>query len=214
MTWLTNNWTSILDYGWDHLLIALPAILLSILIAVPIGYLASRAPRFGEVLVSATTLTYAIPALPLLIIIPVIFSLPLRSNANMIIALTVYGVALLVRSAADAFGSVDEEPKLAATAMGYSRLRLFTGVELPLATPVIVEGVRVVTVSTISLVTIGALIGVPSLGSLLTDGFQRNISVMIAAGILATMVLALALDALVQLAGRLLAPWHHRGGRS
>lgn len=211
MTWLSNNWASIFVYGWEHLLIAIPAILLSILIAVPVGYWAYRMPRFGEVLVSAMTLTYAIPSLPILIIIPVIFAIPLRSDANMIIALTVYGVALLVRSATDAFGSVDKEPKLAARAMGYSRFRLFTEVELPLATPIIIEGVRVVTVSTISLVTIGALIGVPSLGSLLTDGFQRKITVMIAAGILATMILALILDWLVQLAGRLLAPWHYRG---
>ena len=80
-------------------------------------------------------------------------------------------------------------------------------VDLPLATPVILAGLRVATVSTVGLVTIGALIGVPSLGTLLTDGFQRGIVAEVATGVAMTVALALVLDALLILAGRALTPW-------
>jgi osmoprotectant transport system permease protein len=84
---------------------------------------------------------------------------------------------------------------------------MFWRVDLPLALPVILAGVRVVTVSTISLATIGALVGIAGLGSLLTDGFQRGITSEVVVGILVTAILALALDGLLLLTGRILAPW-------
>jgi osmoprotectant transport system permease protein len=84
---------------------------------------------------------------------------------------------------------------------------VFWRVDLPLAVPVLLAGVRVVAVSTVSLVTIGALIGVPSLGTLLTDGFQRGIPAEVATGVIATMLLALFFDAVLVTAGRILTPW-------
>ncbi|GAA2124677.1 ABC transporter permease [Glycomyces algeriensis] len=207
MTWLTLNWPQVLELTRDHLLLSAPAILLSVLIAVPIGRLAQQRPRLGGPLLGAASLLYAIPALPLLIIIPVIFGIPLRSPATMIIALTVYGVALLVRTAADAFGSVDPRVREAAVAVGHSPRSVFWRVDLPLALPVLLAGIRVVAVSTVSLVTIGALIGVPSLGTLLTDGFQRGIPAEVATGVIATMALALLFDGLLIAIGRLLTPW-------
>nr|WP_221936565.1 ABC transporter permease subunit [Leucobacter aridicollis] len=187
--------------------LSLPAILLATLIAIPIGRLAFRYGRLGGALSSAATLLYAIPALPLLIIIPAVAGVPLRSDANMIIALTLYGIALLVRSAADGFASVDTTVRDASLAIGFSRSSVFWRVDLPLALPVILAGVRVVAVSTISLVTVGALIGVSSLGTLLTDGFQRGIFGEVLTGIIATIVLALVLDGLLLLLGRVLTPW-------
>ncbi|WP_232299825.1 ABC transporter permease [Leucobacter komagatae] len=192
---------------WVHLQLSLPAIAISILIAIPIGRLAFRYGRFGGALTSVSTLLYAIPALPMLIIIPAIIGVPLRSNANMVIALTLYGVALLVRSAADGFASVDSAVRDSSVAIGYSKFALFWRVDLPLALPVMLAGVRVVAVSTISLVTVGALIGVSSLGTLLTDGFQRGIFAEVLTGVVATIVLALVLDGLLLLLGRMLAPW-------
>jgi osmoprotectant transport system permease protein len=207
VTWLRANWPQIFELAGAHLALSVPAILASVLIAVPIGRLAYRRPAIGGPLLGAATLMYAIPALPLLIIIPVVLGVPLRSSATMITALTVYGVALLVRTAADAFGSVDARVREAAVAVGHSPRSVFWRVELPLATPVLLSGVRVVTVSTVSLVTIGALIGVPSLGTLLTDGFQRGIPSEVATGVVVTMLLALLLDALLLAAGRAAAPW-------
>lgn len=213
MNWLIANWDTVAGLALDHLLLSVPAILISVLIAVPLGRLAFRRPRLGGPLLSAATLAYAIPALPLLIIIPAILGTALRSWQTMVAALTVYGVALLVRTACDAFSSVDRRVRDAAVATGYSPWGLFWRVDLPLAVPVLVSGVRVVTVSTISLVTLGALIGVPSLGTLLTDGFQRGIAAEVWTGVLATVVLALLLDAVVLGIGRALAPWNRTARR-
>jgi osmoprotectant transport system permease protein len=207
LKWLSLNWPQVVELTRDHLLLSAPAILLSVLLAVPIGRLAQQRPRLGGPLLGAASLLYAIPALPLLIIIPVIFGIPLRSSATMITALTVYGLALLVRTAADAFGSVDPRVREAAVAVGHSPRSVFWRVDLPLAVPVLLAGVRVVAVSTVSLVTIGALIGVPSLGTLLTDGFQRGIPAEVATGVIATMLLALFFDAVLVTAGRILTPW-------
>lgn len=207
MNWLTLNWPQVLELTRDHLLLSAPAIVLSVLLAVPIGRLAHRRPRLGGAVLGAASLLYAVPALPLLIIIPVVFGVPLRSPATMIIALTVYGLALLVRTAADAFGSVDPRVREAAVAVGHSPRSVFWRVDLPLAVPVLLAGVRVVAVATVSLVTIGALIGVPSLGTLLTDGFQRGIPAEVATGVIAAMALALLFDALLIAAGRALTPW-------
>lgn len=207
MTWLTGSWQYVLELTRDHLVLSIPAIVISVLIALPIGQLAHQHPKVGGPLLSAASLLYAIPALPLLIIIPAIVGIPIRSKTTMIIALTIYGVALLVRTAADAFGSVDARTRDAAVAVGHSPRSVFWRVDLPLAIPVLISGIRVVTVSTISLVTIGALIGVPGLGSLLTDGFQRGITAEVATGVIATVILALALDALLLIIGWLITPW-------
>ncbi|RRD61306.1 ABC transporter permease [Leucobacter sp. OH1287] len=214
MEWLLNNLDSVLRLTWQHLLLSVPAVLLSVLIAVPIGRLAYRLPRVGGALLVLTSLLYAIPALPLLILIPVIFGVPLRSGAVMVIGLTVYGVALLVRTSADAFSAVPAAARDAAMALGYSKTAMLWRVELPLAVPVLLSGVRVVTVSTIGLTTIGSLLGIPSLGSLLTDGFQRGIAAEVITGIAATLILALLCDALLLLCGRVLAPWQWRSRRS
>jgi osmoprotectant transport system permease protein len=197
----------VLSLVGDHLALSLPAIAMSILVAVPLGRFAHRRPRLGGSLTSAAVLLYAIPALPMLIVIPVLLGVPLRSDANMIITLAVYGIALLVRSVVDGFRSVDHTVRESALAIGYSPLGMFWRVDLPLALPVILAGVRVVTVSTISLATIGALVGIAGLGSLLTDGFQRGITSEVVVGILVTAILALALDGLLLLTGRILAPW-------
>ena len=207
MTWLALNWQQVVTLAVAHLLLSGPAIVISVLIAVPIGRIAFRRPRIGGAVSATATLLYAIPALPLLIIIPAIVGTPLRSSATMIIALSVYGVALLTRTAADAFSSVDAGVRTAAVAVGHSPRSVFWRIDLPLAVPVLIGGIRVMAVSTVGLVTIGALIGVPSLGTLLTDGFQRGIAAEVATGVIATVVLALLIDAALVLTGRLLAPW-------
>lgn len=210
MSWPVANWERVVSLAADHLVLSVPAILISVVLAVPIGRLAARRPRIGSPLLSLASLAYAIPALPLLIILPALLGTPLRSWQTMVAALSIYGVALLVRSAADAFGAVDAELRDAAVATGFAPRGLFWRVDLPLAVPVLVSGVRVVTVSTISLVTIGALVGVSSLGTLLTDGFQRGIAAEVWTGVLSTLLLALLLDALVLGIGRLLTPWNRR----
>ncbi|WP_072313862.1 ABC transporter permease [Agrococcus sp. Marseille-P2731] len=207
MNWLSQNLHIVWQLLGDHLLLSIPPILLSFAISVPLGRLAAGSPRWRTPLLTSTGLLYAIPALSLFIIIPPIFGFSLRSPATMITALTIYGCALLVRGAADAFLSVPADVRLAAVASGHSRWALFWRVELPLAGPVLLSALRVVIVSTVSLVTVGAIIGISSLGTLFTDGFQRGIDASIVTGIVLTVVVALVLDALCVLAARMLMPW-------
>lgn len=210
MTWLSSNGGLIGSLTLAHLWIALPAIALSVLVSVPIARWAAFSRRGGWVL-SALSALYAVPSLPLLIVIPVIVGVALRSPINMVIVLTLYGVAVLVRQAAEGFRAIPRATLQAANACGYSLPRRFVEVELPLATPVIVAGTRVVATSTVSLVTVGAFIGVRSLGTLFTDGFQRGITAEVVAGLVATVLLALVIDALIQGIGWALTPWTRRG---
>ena len=210
MTWLSSNWGVIGSLTLAHLWTALPAIALSVLFSVTIARWAAFSRRGGWVL-SALSALYAVPSLPLLIVIPVIVGVTLRSPANMVIVLTLYGVAVLVRQVAEGFRAIPRATLRAANACGYSLPRRFVQVELPLATPVIVAGTRVVATSTVSLVTVGAFIGVRSLGTLFTDGFQRGLIAEVAAGLVATVLLALVIDALVQGIGWALTPWTRRG---
>ena len=110
-------------------------------------------------------------------------------------------------STADSFDTVPAAVASAATAMGYSPLQRVFQVELPLAGPGIIAGLRVVSASTISLISVGALVGVHSLGTLFTEGFQRNFPTQIIAGFVGTVLLAVLFDLLLVLIGRVLLPW-------
>ena len=191
MNWLWSNLDLVGELMLVHLALSVPAIILSFVISVPIGWLAHRYSWSRGVLLSLCALLYAVPSLALFVALPPITGLSLRSPLNLVIALTLYGIAVIVRTAADAFDSVDADVRQSATAIGYSAAGRFWGVELPLAGPVLLSGLRVVIVSTVSLATIGAVIGVQSLGSLFTDGLQRGIQAEIITGIVATMVLAI-----------------------
>lgn len=207
MTWLGQNLGLLSELGLAHLGLAAPAILAAALISVPVGWWANRSPRLGAPLLTALSLLYAIPSLPMLVVVPVVVGIALRSGANMVIVLALYGIAVLVRQVADAFASLPAPVLEAADAQGFTPGRRFFEVELPLAAPTILAGVRVVVVSTVSLVTVGAFIGVRSLGTLFTDGFQRGLVSEVLTGLVATVGLALGLDGLVVLAGRIATPW-------
>ncbi len=210
MTWLENNWSWVVELTLRHVALSVPAIVASVIVAVALGRLAHRVPRLRSTVLGGASVLYAIPALPLLIVIPALLGIPLRSPFTLIIALTVYGTALLVGTATDAFEAVDHHVRESAEAMGYGPRSLLWRVDLPLSVPVLLSGVRVVTVSTVGLVTIGALVGISNLGTLLTDGFQRGITSEVVIGIALTMALALLLDGLLILLGRILTPWQPR----
>lgn len=214
MNWLWSNLDRVGELILVHLALSVPAIILSFVVSVPIGWLAHRYRWSRGVLLSLCALLYAIPSLALFIALPPVTGLSLRSPLNLVIALTLYGIAVIVRTAADAFDAVERDVLQSATAVGYSVAGRFWGVELPLAGPVLLSGLRVVIVSTVSLATVGAVIGVPSLGSLFTDGFQRGIQIEIITGIIATIVLALVLDWLSVVIGRMLMPWSSADARS
>ena len=207
--WLTDNADTIASLAWQHVLIALPAIVATFLFAVPLGWAAHRSGRFREVIVAATSLIYVIPGLAMFVFMPLILGTSILSPLNVIVAMTLYGVALMVRSAADAFDSVPADVRQSATAAGYSPVARIMRVELPLAGPGLLSGMRVVAASTVSLISVGALIGVQSLGTLFTEGFQRAFPTEIIAGLAGTIALAVLIDVTLTLIARLAMPWRH-----
>ncbi|WP_454932080.1 ABC transporter permease [Actinomyces oricola] len=212
MSWLIANLPLVGLRLLAHLAQALPAIAASLLLTIPVARLAQGARPLRAVLTTGSSLLYAVPSLALFVILPIILGTGIRDVINVVVALTLYGIALLLPVTVEALDAVDPAALDAASAVGMGRVRRFLTVELPLAGPTILAGLRVVTVSTIALTTVGAVLGVPSLGSLFVDGFQRNIAAEIITGLVLSAALALLLDGLVVLGGWLAMPWT-RGGR-
>jgi osmoprotectant transport system permease protein len=207
MNWVIENLPLIGQRTLEHLALSIPPIVLSFVLSVPLGWVANRYRLSRGVLLTVLGLLYAIPSLPLLIVLPIILGTGARDSINVVVALTLYGIALMVRTTSDALGSVSSDISQSATAMGFSPWTRFWKVDLPLAGPVLLAGIRVVAVSTVSLVTVGAVLGIKSLGLLFTDGLQRNIVAEVLTGMVATIALALLIDAALVLLGRLLMPW-------
>jgi osmoprotectant transport system permease protein len=205
--WAWDNREQVLDLTLTHAWLSAVPMLLGFAIALPVGWYASRHPRLRGSMLSVGSVLYSIPSLPLFVLLPGIIGTGFLSPLNVVIALTVYAAAIMVRSATDAFTSVSPAVLDAAVATGYSSRQRGFSVELPLAGPVLLAGLRVVSVSTVSLVSVGALIGVSSLGSFFTDGFRRSFTTEILVGVVGIVVLALVFDLLLVLAGRFLMPW-------
>jgi osmoprotectant transport system permease protein len=207
MTWVLGNLGLIADLTLEHLAFALPPVVLGLLLAIPLGWLANRTRTGRTIVVNLAGLLYTVPSLALFVILPAVLGTGILDRLNVIIALTVYTLALLVRTVADALSAVPGMVIDSATAMGYRPVRRFLSVELPLSIPVVLAGVRVAAVSSISLVTVGSVIGFGGLGKMFTDGFQRDIPQEIIAGIVLVLVMALVVDGLLLLIGRALTPW-------
>lgn len=212
--WIPRNSELILRLLGEHVLLSFVPVVIGLLAAVPLGWLANRNARTRAVLIPTASLLYTIPSLALIIMLPAVLGTQILDPLNVVVALTIYTVALLVRSVADALAAVPSVVVASATAMGYRAGRRFLTVELPLAVPVLVAGLRVATVSNISLVSVGALIGIGGLGGLFTEGYQRDNPVEILAGIVLTLLLALVADLVLLTAGRLAAPWQRAGRAS
>jgi osmoprotectant transport system permease protein len=211
VSWAFDHLSEILSLAGQHAYLAGVPLLLGLLLALPLGWLARRYPRFYPPIIVGTGLLYTIPSLALFILMPLVIGTSVISPTNVVVAMTIYTVALLVRTVADGLGSVPDVVNQAATAMGYKRVARFFRVELPLAVPVIAAGLRVAAVSNVSIVSVASLIGVSQLGYFLTDGYQRGFATELVVGIVACVVLALVFDGLIVLAGRVLTPWQRVG---
>lgn len=215
MNWLSDNWESVLGLARSHLYLAGVPLVIGLVVALPLGYAAKRWSRSYPAIVTATGLLYTIPSLALFVVMPAILGTKILDPINVIVAMSIYTVALLARTVADGLRAVPDHIEQAATAMGYKGLRRLFGVELPLAVPVIAAGLRVAAVSNVSIVSIASLVAVSQLGDLLLDGFNRIIWGELLTGIVACILLALALDALILVGSRLLTPWIRvAGGRA
>ncbi len=214
ITYIENNYEDILKFLVQHLWLSLIPIVVGAVLSLPLGYLAVRNRKFYQPLNNVGAVIYAIPSLALFALIPVVIGVGVLSPLNVVIGLSLYTVALLSRTVADALISVQGETTQAARAMGYRPLRLLFGVELPMAAPVLFAGLRVATVANISLVSVGALIGSGGLGNLFTGGFQLGFIEPIIIGIVLSMLLAGLCDVGLVLLQRRVTPWARVGSRA
>lgn len=205
-----------LDDAWEltviHLWLSLLPLVLGLAIAVPLGALVHRTKVLRRVTTVVASIVFTIPSLALFVVLPLIIPTTILSPANVIVALTLYTVALLVRAVPEALDAVPPAVLDAATAVGYRPLTRVLKVELPLAIPVLVASLRVVAVTNISMVSVGSVIGIGGLGTWFTDGYQSDKSDQIIAGIIAIFVLAVVIDTLIMLAGKAATPWTRTSG--
>jgi osmoprotectant transport system permease protein len=210
VNWVADNLDLIGGLALVHLRQSVVALLLGFVLSIPLGWLAWRYRLVGTGVITLTGLLYTIPSIALLILLPPALGISFIDEFNLVLALTLYAIAILVRSVAEGLDSVDDGVRQASTALGYGPFRRFWAVELPLAGPVILAGLRVTSASTISLATVGILVGITNLGYLFTNGLQRRIIPEVLSGVVAVVVLALLVDLLLVLAGRMLLPWARR----
>jgi osmoprotectant transport system permease protein len=208
LTHLDTAWTLVIV----HLRLSLIPVLVGLVLAIPMGGFIW--PRIGlrRLTTVAASIIFTIPSLALFVVLPLVIPTRILDEANVIIALTLYTTALLVRAVPEALDAVPPDVRDAATAVGYTRLSRMIKVELPLAVPVLIAGVRVISVTNISMVSVGSVIGIGGLGTWFTDGYQANKSDQIVGGIIAVFILAVVVDFLVMLVGRLITPWTRAQG--
>ncbi|MET7771230.1 ABC transporter permease [Nocardia sp. NPDC005366] len=212
MRYLIDNFSTVMGFTRTHLYLALAPLAIGLVIAIPVGALVRRVAWLRRITVTVASLAYTVPSLALFVIIPPLVGISTIDPLNVIIALSVYSTALLVIAVPTALDSVAADVIDAADAVGYGPLRRTLTVDMPLAIPVFVAGLRVVVVTNIAMVSVGALIGVGGLGKLFTQGYQRDYPDEIIAGIIVTLALALIFDRLIFVLGRLATPWTRAGG--
>jgi osmoprotectant transport system permease protein len=206
--YLSSNRDEIRGWAETTIWLATAPVGAGLLLALPVGWLASRYRRAYLLLVSVSGLLYTIPSLVLILLLPGLLGTKILDPLNVAVALTIYAFALLTRSVADGLSAVSPEILSAAAAMGQTGLQRLVGVQLPLAVPVIAAGLRVAAVSNLSLVSVASVIGTPQLGQLFIAGNNVGSLTPIALGLIFFIALALALDFAILGAAAALSPWH------
>ena len=200
-----------LDKAWAltviHLRLSLVPVVLGLVIAVPLGAYVWRTTALRRLTTVTASIIFTIPSLALFVVLALIIPTRILDEANVIVALTQYTTALLVRAVPEALDAVPAQVRDAATAVGYTRVSRMLKVELPLSIPVLIAGLRVVAVTNISMVSVGSVFGIGGLGTWFTEGYQADKSDQIVAGIIAIFLLAIVIDVLILLTGRLITPW-------
>lgn len=204
------DWSAVPRLIWESAYLGIVPALIGLIISLPLGIACTRFGWLYGPVLSATSILYALPSLALFIVLIPYTGL---TDTTVIIPLTLFSLCVLVPNVVDGLRSVPEPVRQAATAMGFGTLRRLVQVELPIAVPIVIAGLRVAVVSSISLATLGQLIGVSSLGYLLIDGYQRAFLTEILVGGGLIIALALVCDLLLVLARRLLTPWRPRRRR-
>jgi osmoprotectant transport system permease protein len=206
--YLHDNSDAILAATGQHVTLTVVSVALGLLLSMPLALLARRFRRLETAILGITGLIYTIPSLALFAVLAPITGLTAKT---VVIGLTGYTLLVLVRNVLAGLAGVPAEVVEAARGMGVGPARLLLRVELPLALPVILAGVRVATVSTVALVTVGAVVSNGGLGQLIFEGFNNNFyrAEILTATLLCVLLAAVA-DLLLLGLERLLTPWARR----
>ncbi|WP_338699484.1 ABC transporter permease [Streptomyces sp. Q6] len=203
-SWIGEHKGDLVSLSVSHLQAALTAVLFGLLISLPLAVLAHRVRPLRGFLLGLSNVLFTIPSIAVFVLLLPVSGL---TRTTTVIGLTIYTLVVLLRNTVEGLDSVPHKTKEAAKAMGTRPLRTLLTVELPLALPVIMAGVRIATVMAISLVSVATYIGDGGLGQLFTDGFQRNFPTPVIVGVVLTLLLALVADAALVGVQRLLTPW-------
>ena len=202
--WVVDNLDDIRTQAFEHLQLTFLAVAIGLLISFPLAVLAYRYRRFYAPVTVVTGILYTIPSLALFAILTPFTGL---SFVTAEIGLVGYTLLILIRNIVAGLEGVPADVREAATGMGYSRSQLLWRVELPLALPVIIAGVRIATVTTIGLVTVTALIGQGGFGYFILLGLSRFFSTATIVGAVLSVALAVVADRLLIFVERRLSPW-------
>ncbi|MFD7894475.1 ABC transporter permease [Streptomyces sp. NPDC059568] len=193
-------WNAVLE----HLELTFFAVLLGLLIAVPLALAARRWSWLGGPVLGITTVLYTIPSLAMFSLLLPLYGL----SASLVVAgLVLYSLTLLVRNILAGLRAVPEETRQAARGLGYGPLRLLLAVEVPLALPAAMAGLRIATVSAVSLVTVGAIVGHGGLGNLIYAGMNTFFKAQVLTASVLCVLIAVLADLLLLGLQRLLTPW-------
>ncbi|MEU1599529.1 ABC transporter permease subunit [Streptomyces sp. NPDC005708] len=205
--YLTANERQIRDWTATTLWLAAGPLALALALALPCGWLAHRYRWAHAPLVSGLGVLYTVPSLVMFLTIPDVLGTRILDPLNVVIALSVYCLALLVRSVADALDSVPADVLATAAALGHTALQRLVSVQLPLALPVLGAGLRVAAVSNVSLVSVASVIGTSQLGQLFLAGDNTRSLPPLVLGLICFTAIALAFDAVIVGLIRLATPW-------
>ena len=202
--YLSDYRTELVDATVEHLLITISAIVLGVVVAFPLALLARRYVRMETGIVGVSTALYTVPSLALF---PLLVPFTGISATTVVIGLALYALTILVRSILDGLRSVPDDVRESASGLGYGSTSQLTKIELPLALPVMMAGLRVATVSTVALTTVGALVAYGGLGNLIAHGVLTDFKAELLAACLLCVAIAVLLDLIIVGVQRLVTPW-------
>jgi osmoprotectant transport system permease protein len=196
------------DATVQHIWITAVSVAIGLLIAFPLALVARRWRLLAGPVLAVTTILYTVPSLAMFSLLLPLFGI---SPSLVVTGLVLYSLTILVRNILAGLAAVPEDVREAARAMGYGPLRLLFAVELPLALPALMAGLRIATVSTVALTTVGAIIDYGGLGNLLLSAISSNFKAQVLAASVLCVVIALVADVLLLGVQWLITPWTHRG---
>ena len=209
--WVRDHTGVITSALAQHLRLTAVALLVGFALSLPLGVVAHRWRRAGAPILAVAGVVYTVPSLALFALLVPRFGL---STTTAEIGLVGYTLLILIRNIVTGLDGVPDDVLEAARGMGFTSRRLLWRIELPLAVPAVVAGIRIATVTTIGLVTVTALIGQGGLGQLMLDGLIRDFRTPLVVGSVLSVALAGVADLALLGVQHLVTPWARAGSRT